>query len=163
MKKILLFGAGKSATVLIDYLLQNAEQEQWELIIVDTDLELAKSKIGESSYGSAVSFDINNHSERKKRISEADIVVSLLPPALHYLVARDCVAENKNLLTASYVDGQIKSLKPEIEQKGLLFLCEMGLDPGIDHMSAMRLIVRFASRRPGDHSSHWVGLLLRKA
>ena len=161
MKKILLFGAGKSATVLIDYLLQNAEKEHWQMIVVDTDLQLAKSKIGESPYGSAVSFDINNHSERKKYIGEADIVISLLPPALHYLVAQDSVAENKNLLTASYVDVQIKNLKPEIENKGLLFLCELGLDPGIDHMSAMKLIdeIHLEGGRVTSFHSHCGGLV----
>jgi saccharopine dehydrogenase-like NADP-dependent oxidoreductase len=147
MKKILLFGAGKSATLLIDYLIGNAEKERWELIVVDADLELARSKIGKSPNGLALSFDINNDEERKKYIGEADIVISLLPPALHYIVARDCVWLNKNLLTASYVDDQIKNLASEIENKGLLFLCEMGLDPGIDHMSAMKIIDQIHSER----------------
>src|SRR5262245_21965539 len=120
MKKILLFGAGKSATVLIDYLLQNAQTEYWQLVVVDADLELAKSKIGDSTYGAVVSFDINDQGERKNHIRQADIVISLLPPALHYLVAQDCVALRKNLLTASYVDVQIKNLTQEIENNGLL-------------------------------------------
>ncbi len=89
MKKILLFGAGKSATVLIDYLLENAETEDWKLTVVDADLELAKSKIDSSSHGVAISFDINNNEERKKYIGQAGIVISLLPPTLHYLVAQD--------------------------------------------------------------------------
>jgi len=140
MKKILLFGAGKSATVLIDYLLENAEKEAWQVIVVDADLQLAKSKIGNSSFGLAQSFDINNAEERKKSVGQADLVISLLPPTLHYLVAQDCISLKKNLLTASYVDDKIRNLKSEIENNGLLFLCEMGLDPGIDHMSAMKLI-----------------------
>jgi saccharopine dehydrogenase-like NADP-dependent oxidoreductase len=161
MKKILLFGAGKSATVLIDYLLQNAEKERWQLIVVDADLQAAKSKIGDSPHGLAVSFDINNENERKKYIGEADIVISLLPPALHYLVAQDCVAASKNLLTASYVDAQIKNLKADVESKGLLFLCEMGLDPGIDHMSAMKLIdeIHLAGGRVKSFQSHCGGLV----
>jgi len=161
MKKILLFGAGKSASVLIDYLLQNAEKEHWQLTVVDANLELAKSKIGGSAYGSPTSFDINKDVERKKCISEVDIVISLLPPALHYLVAQDCVAENKNLLTASYVDAQIRNLKTEIENKGLLFLCEMGLDPGIDHMSAMRLVddIHSTGGRVTSFQSHCGGLV----
>src|SRR5215216_6668853 len=127
MKKILLFGAGKSATVLIDYLLENAEKEAWQLIVVDADLQVANSKIGHSSFGLAQSFDINNAEERKKSVGQADIVISLLPPTLHYLVAQDCIALKKNLLTASYVDDKIRHLKSEIENNGLLFLCEMGL------------------------------------
>src|SRR6266496_1598699 len=161
MKKILLFGAGKSATVLIDFLLENAGSENWQLMVVDADLELAKSKIGSSSCGFAISFDINSAEERKKYIEEADMVISLLPPALHYVVAKDCVHLNKNLLTASYVDDNIKTLKPEIEKRQLLFLCEMGLDPGIDHMSAMKLIDEIHSEngRVISFRSHCGGLV----
>jgi len=140
MKKVLLFGAGKSATVLIDYLLENAEKENWQLTVVDADLQLARSKIGNSSHGLPLSFDIKNDTERKENIERSDIVISLLPPALHYIVAQDCVELKKDLLTASYVDDQIRNLRSKIENHGLLFLCEMGLDPGIDHMSAMKMI-----------------------
>ncbi|MES1222524.1 MAG: saccharopine dehydrogenase C-terminal domain-containing protein [Bacteroidota bacterium] len=140
MKKIVLFGAGKSATVLIDYLLSTAANENWFVVIVDADLKAVQSKIGNSTFGKAVSFDINDEAERGAVIQQADIVISLLPPSLHFLVAKDCVLYSKNLLTASYVDDKIKSLQPEIERKNLLFLCEMGLDPGIDHMSAMKII-----------------------
>ncbi len=139
MKRILLFGAGKSATVLIDYLLANAEKEKWLLTVVDADIKLAESKIGLSKSGKATSFDINDRDTRNKYISESDIVISLLPPALHIVVAKSCIELNKNLLTASYVDDEIRKLQPAIENKKLLFLCEMGLDPGIDHMSAMKI------------------------
>jgi len=140
MKTILLFGAGKSATVLIDYLIDNAAAEKWAIVVVDADLQLAKSKIAGSAYANAVSFDINNMDERAQFIRSADIVISLLPPHLHIEVARDCVKLQKNLLTASYVDESIKELQAEIEKNKLFFLYEMGLDPGIDHMSAMQLI-----------------------
>lgn len=140
MRTILLFGAGKSATVLIEYLLANALTENWQLIVVDADLQLAKEKLRNHPHGIAAAFDITHEVERQTFIQEADIVISLLPPALHILVAQDCVAFGKNLLTASYVDEAMKALQPEIERKGLLFLCEMGLDPGIDHMSAKKMI-----------------------
>lgn len=140
MKSILLFGAGKSATVLIDYLLKNAPVENWHLTLVDASQVLANEKIGNSPDGTALSFDITDEAKRKEQVQTADIVISLLPPSLHALVARDCVTFKKNLLTASYVDDVIRSLQPEIEANGLLFLCEMGLDPGIDHMSAMQMI-----------------------
>lgn len=140
MKNILLFGAGKSATVLIDYLLSNAEKEDWQLTVVDADINLAQSKIGISSFGKAVSFDIHDDEDRKKFIKESSIVISLLPPSLHTIVAKSCIELKKNLLTASYIDDEIKDLKSEIVNRKLLFLCEMGLDPGIDHMSAMRII-----------------------
>ncbi|HLG40469.1 MAG TPA: saccharopine dehydrogenase C-terminal domain-containing protein [Chitinophagaceae bacterium] len=140
MKQILLFGAGKSATVLIDYLLENAASANWELTVIDSNLELAKSKIHNSPYAFAFSFDIMDAAKRGDQISKADIVISMLPPSLHFLVAKDCVKYSKHLLTASYADEQIKTLEKEITGKNLLFLCEMGLDPGIDHMSAMKII-----------------------
>lgn len=140
MKQILLFGAGKSATVLIEYLLLNAEKENWQLTVVDADLETAQKKTGNSIYGKAVSFDISNSDERSFYIHKADIVISLMPPALHFLIAQDCIQLKKNFLTASYVDDNMRSIKNEIEKNGLLFLCEMGLDPGIDHMSAKKMI-----------------------
>lgn len=161
MKKILLFGAGKSATVLIEYLLVNSEKENWELIVVDADLNLAQSKIGSSESGKAISFDINDTVERNKYISDADIVISLLPPALHTIAAKSCVEFNKNLLTASYVDEEIRNLQSVIENKKLLFLCEMGLDPGIDHMSAMKIIdsIHAEKGRVTSFKSHCGGLV----
>lgn len=161
MKRILLFGAGKSATILIDYLLANAHEGNWRLIVVDANIKLAESKINNSPYGTASSFDIMDEEKRKKHISEADIVISMLPPALHFLVAQDCVHYSKHLLTASYVDDKIKSLEKQIKQKGLLFLCEMGLDPGIDHMSAMRIIdeIHSGGGRITSFRSHCGGLV----
>ena len=161
MKKILLFGAGKSATILIDYLLESAEKENWHITVVDADMHLAESKIGGSPYGLPLSFDIKNDAQRKKNIGQSDIVISLLPPALHYIVAQDCVELKKDLLTASYADDQIKVLESKIENNNLLFLCEMGLDPGIDHMSAMKMIDEIHSKngRVISFQSHCGGLV----
>ena len=142
MKQIVLFGAGKSATCLIDYLIKVILENGWELTVADGNLETAKSKIGNAKNANAVSLNVEKDSVRQTLVKKADIVISLLPPSLHFLVAQDCAAMNKNLLTASYVDDKIKSLEKTINQKGLFFLCEMGLDPGIDHMSAMELIDR---------------------
>lgn len=154
MKQVLLFGAGKSATVLIEYLLLNAAEENWQVTVTDADLNAAQMKTGTSPFGKAVSFDITNDDERGHHIKNADIVISLMPPALHYLIAKDCVQYKKNLLTASYVDEQMRSLKNEIEAKGLLFLCEMGLDPGIDHMSAKKMIDEIRNEGGAIHSFH---------
>jgi len=161
MKTILLFGAGKSATVLIDYLMENAITENWKIVVVDADLKLAQSKIGTSKRATAVSFDITNKEERSKQIRNADIVISLLPPSLHIEVAKDCVKLHKNLLTASYVDDDIKKMKSEIEKNKLLFLCEMGLDPGIDHMSAMKIVDEIHSKggKITSFQSHCGGLV----
>ena len=140
MKTILLFGAGKSATVLIDYLINEAEINSWKFIIADADKTQILSKTNNSPFAEAVQIDITKGEQRAKLVQSADIVISMMPPALHFLVAQDCVEYGKNLLTASYVDDQIKTLQSAIEEKKLLFLCEMGLDPGIDHMSAMKMI-----------------------
>jgi saccharopine dehydrogenase-like NADP-dependent oxidoreductase len=140
LKTLLLFGAGKSATVLIDYLLQEAQSNDWKIIIADADKNQVLAKTNNSPLAEAVQIDITKGEQRAELVQKADIVISMMPPALHFLVAQDCVTYSKNLLTASYVDDQIRNLKSEIENRNILFLCEMGLDPGIDHMSAMKMI-----------------------
>ena len=140
MNTILLIGAGKSTTVLIDYLIREAAIHHWKLLVADADLNLAKSKINNSPNAEAVHLDLLNEQQRGRLIAGTDIVISMMPPGLHYLVAKDCLQFKKHLLTASYVDEKIKALQPQIDAANILFLCEMGLDPGIDHMSAMKII-----------------------
>ena len=161
MKHILLFGAGKSATVLIDYLKQTANKKQWRVTVADMNLAAVQSKVGDDAWVKAVDISIEDEIERMALIQGADVVISLLPPSLHYFVAMDCLAAGKHLLTASYVDEKIKALAGEIEKKGILFLCEMGLDPGIDHMSAMQLIHRIKKEggRIKSFLSHCGGLV----
>ncbi|MEO9023216.1 MAG: saccharopine dehydrogenase C-terminal domain-containing protein [Ginsengibacter sp.] len=161
MKTILLFGAGKSATCLIDYLGKCCDENQWKLLVCDSDILSARSKTKDFPSAEAISFDVSDEGKRHEFISKADIVISMLPHALHFLVAKDCVAFSKNLLTASYIDEEIKSLKDEIEKKGLLFLGEMGLDPGIDHMSAMNMINGIKKRggKITSFKSHCGGLV----
>jgi saccharopine dehydrogenase-like NADP-dependent oxidoreductase len=142
LKHIVLFGAGKSSLFLIEYLVDQLIPNNWQLTVVDADLHAAQQKTKNAQGTTATAINVENADERKKWIAAADIVISLLPPSLHFLVAQDCLHFEKNLLTASYVDQRLENLRPEIENKGLLFLCEMGLDPGIDHMSAMRIIHR---------------------
>lgn len=161
MKNVVVFGAGKSATHLIDYLLENAESENWQVIVADASYDMAAKKIGSHPRGKAMGLDILNDEARKKQIKSADIVISMLPAFLHGKVAEDCVVAGKNMLTASYVDDHIKSLQSAIEEKGLLFLCEMGLDPGIDHMSAMEMLdeVREQGGKITGFRSHCGGLV----
>ena len=147
MKKILLFGAGKSATCLIHYLIGETASRGWELVVAENNLALAQSKIGAAPQATARALQVENEPEREHLIREADIVISLLPPTLHFLVAVSCVKWNKDLLTASYLDPAIKALEPALLEKGLLFIGEMGLDPGIDHMSAMQLIHRIREKK----------------
>ena len=161
MQKILLFGAGKSATCLIRFLEKTVTDRGWDLVVAENNLALAQSKLGGSPNAKAVQIDIEHQEQREQLIRKADVVISLLPPSLHYLVATSCVQWKKHLLTASYLDDKIKALAPAIEDSGLLFLCEMGLDPGIDHMSAMQLIHHIQEQGGKIHSflSHTGGLV----
>jgi saccharopine dehydrogenase-like NADP-dependent oxidoreductase len=160
-KHILLFGAGKSATVLIDYLKEIASSYQWRVTIADQDLATIRSKIGEHVLVQARQVEVDNESERQALVESADVVISLLPPSLHWLVAQDCIRFSKHLLTASYVDERIAGMAKEINKLDVLFLCEMGLDPGIDHMSAMQLIHRIQEQGGAINSfvSHCGGLV----
>ncbi len=140
MKKILLLGAGKSSTILIEYLLQQATIHQWKIIVADQNVHIAEQKMNAHPCGKAIQLNAHHPTERLVWIEQVDAVISLLPPTLHYMVAEDCIQLGKHLLTASYIDEKIKALQKDIENKELLFLCEMGLDPGIDHMSAVQII-----------------------
>ena len=142
MKTILLLGAGRSSGSLIHYLLKNAEDKRFTLRIGDKEKRFAEDKINGNSSGVALQFDIENEEQRSDEISKADLVISLLPPALHFLVAKECLRFGKNLVTASYVSKEILSLHELAIEKNLLFLNECGLDPGIDHMSAMEIILK---------------------
>lgn len=137
---ILIIGAGKSATVLIQYLQQKAVENDWFILLADGDEAIAKNKWNNAPNGTALGINIENDLDRQNLVQKADIVVSMLPAQLHFLVAKDCLQFGKPLFTASYVDDNMRSIAAEIEAKQLLFLCEMGLDPGIDHMSAMAII-----------------------
>ena len=118
MNTILLFGAGKSATSLIDYLIKQAAHHTWRIIVADGNLELAQSKSGGSVYATPVQADVKNDEQRNELIEQADIVISMLPPSLHLLVAKNCIVAGRHLLTASYADEEMKNLAPEIKKKG---------------------------------------------
>lgn len=140
MKKIMVLGAGRSATVLIHYLLKNAGEWNATITVGDQSLEAAKLKVGDHTSGEAILFDATDEVLRRKVIAEHDIIISMLPPNLHLLVATNCIEFRKHLVTASYVSPEMQQLNDEVKKAGLLFMCEMGLDPGIDHMSAMKMI-----------------------
>ncbi len=140
MRKILLIGAGQSSSSLITYLLQKSYSENLHITIADVSLENAKSKIQNHENGTAIVLDIFNEPERIAAIQNADIVISMLPAHLHISVAKDCLKFGKNMVTASYISEGMKELNEEAVQKNLIFMNEIGLDPGIDHMSAMKVI-----------------------
>jgi len=142
MRKVLLLGAGRSSGALIKYLLDYAQADDFELTVADISVSAAEEKIHQHVLGRAIAFDINNAEQRIKEIGTADIVISLLPPTLHYLAAVDCVKQRKHLVTASYVSAEINALNEEAIENNVLLLNECGLDPGIDHLSAMEIINR---------------------
>lgn len=152
MKNILVLGAGKSATCLIDYLVKESAANDWSLTVADHDLQLAASKTGNASCAKPVALDVKSDTERNRLIAQSDVVISLLPPSLHHLAANSCLQLRKHLLTASYIDSHLESLRQDIQDRGLLFLCETGLDPGIDHMSAMHFIDRIRKSGGSVHS-----------
>lgn len=140
-KNILLFGAGKSATELIAFLTQACEGRQWLLTVVDAQEAIVLTKTKGHPSTRALGMNIlDDVAGRQALISASDLVISMLPPALHQQIALDCLEYAKHLLTASYVDDTLREMAPLLHKKGILFLCEMGLDPGIDHMSAMKAI-----------------------
>ncbi len=140
MKDILIIGAGRSATALINYVLDQAKKYDWSVTIADNNLELAKKKLKAHPSGKAVKLDVLEEELRRSLIKASDIVVSLLPAFLHIEVAHDCIELSKHLITASYVSKEMYDLGDEALKRNLIFMGEMGLDPGIDHMSAMEKI-----------------------
>jgi saccharopine dehydrogenase-like NADP-dependent oxidoreductase len=142
MKRILVLGAGLSATSLIKYLLEQSDTHDWQVTLGDIDNNRARKKIEGHPNGIAVTFDVFNEEQRDLFISSSDIVVSMLPARMHQLVAISCLKHRKNLVTASYVSEEIKQMDEQARKLGIIFLNEIGLDPGIDHMSAMKMINR---------------------
>ena len=140
MKKILVIGAGRSAVTLIKYLLDNSIANNWLVTVADFSIELAEKAVANHTNGKAILFNVTDEIQRKSEIGNADIVISMLPASLHITVAKDCISLAKNLVTASYVSPEIADLDEKAKQAGVLLLNEIGLDPGIDHMSAMRVI-----------------------
>ena len=140
MKEILVIGAGLSASSLIKYLLDKAEESGWRVVVGDLSHELAREKVGGRPGGEAVHFDVTDTEQRRSRIERSDIVISMLPAHLNVMVAEDCVELGKELVTPSYVSDEMRSLDGKARAAGVLLMNEVGLDPGLDHMSAMRTI-----------------------
>ena len=140
MNNILVIGAGRSSTALIGYILKQAKEFGWDVTVADANLEMAEEKVGDHPNGKATRLDVMNVDDRQELVGRADVVVSLLPAHLHLEVAHDCIRLKKHLITASYVSKELYQLGDEARDLELIFMGEMGLDPGIDHMSAMQKI-----------------------
>jgi len=140
MRRILIFGAGRSASSLIRYLLSKSESENLHLVVADLSLALAEKKTQNHPNATPIALNIFETEERKAAIEKASIVISMLPAHLHIEIAKDCLEFKKHLVTASYISDAMQSLNEEAIKNNLIFMNEIGLDPGIDHMSAMKVI-----------------------
>ena len=146
MRKILVIGSGKSSSYLIKYFLDKSESENLHITIGDISLDNANKLIGNHNNAKAIILDVFDAKSRSEAINNADIVVSMLPARFHIEVAKDCIAFGKNMVTASYVSKEMQALDEDAKSKGLIFMNEIGVDPGIDHMSAMQVIDRIRDK-----------------
>jgi saccharopine dehydrogenase (NAD+, L-glutamate forming) len=140
LKRILIIGSGLSSYFLIKYLEDQSQKNGWELVVADRDIHAVRSRTAPET--KAMELDIFDENQREKAISSCDLVISMLPADFHIHVARTCLKLGKSLLTASYESEKLKKMDQEVRRKNILFLNEMGLDPGIDHMSAMQILDR---------------------
>ncbi len=140
MRKILIIGAGKSSSYLIKYLIDKSPSENLEITIGDLNVDNAKKLVGSSSKINIIHLDVFDADSRSTAIKSADIVVSMLPARFHIEVAKDCITYKKHMVTASYISEEMQNLDDDAKANGLIFMNEIGVDPGIDHMSAMQVI-----------------------
>ncbi len=140
MQTILVAGAGKSSIYLIEYLLNNASRNKWKVIVADGSRDAIEEKVKNHPSSEVAVIDITDSTQREPLVEKADMVVSLMPPHLHIHLAKDCLKHKKNLITSSYISPEMKAMDADVKAAGLMFMCEMGLDPGIDHMTANQII-----------------------
>ncbi len=146
MRKILVIGAGKSTSQLVNYLLDKSDKEHLHITVGDLSIDNAKKLIKNHKNATAIALDFFNKREREEAIKEATIVISMLPARFHIEVAKDCVTYSKSMVTASYISKEMQALDHAVKERGLVFMNEIGLDPGIDHMSAMQVIDRIRDK-----------------
>lgn len=148
MKNILILGAGLSSYTLVQYLLGHSEKYDWKIRVGDVSVEEARKKTGNHPNAMAVFINVEDQDHLITEIRKADIVVSMLPPRFHLKIAEECIRFGINMVTASYVSEPLKQMDERAREKNIIILNEMGVDPGIDHMSAMRIINRL--KEDGD-------------
>jgi saccharopine dehydrogenase-like NADP-dependent oxidoreductase len=136
MKKVLVLGAGLVARPMVVYLLEHG----FKVTVASRTVSKAKALIGKDKNGKAVAWTVEQGDALRKMVKDHDLAVSLLPYTYHVQVASACLEFNKHLVTTSYVSDAMRALDKKAKAKHLVFLNEAGLDPGIDHMSAMRII-----------------------
>lgn len=141
-KQILVIGAGRSCSALVDYLLEHAQEGDWKVKVGDMDLSLAQERVDGHPAGEAFEFNALDADVRRPEIQKADLVISMLPARFHIHVVKDCIEFRKSAIAPSYISPEIQELNEKIKAAGIGLLMECGLDPGIDHMSAMEVIHR---------------------
>jgi saccharopine dehydrogenase-like NADP-dependent oxidoreductase len=146
MKKILILGAGRSTSALLQYLLENARDFNWTITIGDRTLPPSPKE--NDGFLRRIIIDIFDEELLNREVQDSDIVISMVPAMFHPVVSRACLRHSRSLLTASYVSQEMAEMNTQVKSRDILFLNEMGVDPGIDHMSAMRVIDRL--RQQGD-------------
>ena len=137
MRRILVLGAGRMSSTLIDYLVDKGPEEGWQVRVADVSEELALKKVRGYANATAVGFDASNTAQLGNEVEAADLVISLLPVSFHVPIATACLTHRRSLLTASYATRDMNAMHEDAVTKGVLLLNECGLDPGLDHMTAM--------------------------
>lgn len=140
MKSILVIGAGRSSSSVIKYLLDHAESEDWKIVVGDLDLPLAESKVKGYERGEALLFNAKDIDFVRTQIETSDLVISMLPASMHVEIAEECINQKKPLITPSYVSPGMKALDEKAKSNDVLIMNELGVDPGIDHMSAQKIL-----------------------
>lgn len=140
MKVVLVLGAGLSSSSLFRYLISHLNEHDWRLIIANASIDALKNKYGSITEIELVQLDANDKAQRQQLIARSNLVISMLPASFHPEVARDCIEAGIDLITPSYVSQEMKALHEEALQKGVTIMNETGVDPGIDHMSAVKIM-----------------------
>lgn len=137
MKKVIILGAGLVTRPLVRYLLDHPD---FEVEVASRTVSKAVKLIDNHPQGTASELNLKNEEFLREKISNADLVISMVPYSFHPKVAKYCLEFKKDMVTTSYVSEEMKNLDEEAKEAGILILNEVGLDPGIDHMEAMRII-----------------------
>jgi saccharopine dehydrogenase-like NADP-dependent oxidoreductase len=144
MRTILVIGAGRSSSSLIKYLLDHAQEQQWRVRVGDTDIHLARQKTGGHPHADAFEFNALDPEQRRNEVQKSDLVISMLPARFHMEVVMDCIALKKHVLTPSYVTDEMRAMHQQAVDAGILIMNEIGVDPGLDHLSAKQILDRIA-------------------
>ncbi|MCK9616710.1 MAG: saccharopine dehydrogenase NADP-binding domain-containing protein [Lentimicrobiaceae bacterium] len=136
MKKVLILGAGLVVKPIVHYLLNKG----FQVTVATRTRSKAEEMIAGHPNGTALAWTVEDQDTLDNLVAKHDLTVSLLPYLHHVMVAKHCLKHKKNMVTTSYVKPEMQALDAEAKAVGIIILNEMGLDPGIDHMSAMRII-----------------------